>query len=164
MDFRIIELQETTIFGVSEVFDEREFASREELRHVMWSEDCDDVPGQICEGRWNETGRYSYDGVWYGVWRNDRYMIGREKACVKNEKLEKLIIPAGKYAAFTTERGGYAGEEIPKLWSLIFDSWLPDSGYELRNNDIIEVLHLWNDKTERKRNRYYEIWIPVAEK
>ena len=74
------------------------------------------------------------------------------------------IIPAGEYAAFTSARGGFAGDEIPKLWSLIFDSWLPDSGYRLRSGDVIEVLHLWNNKAQRKMNRYYEIWVPVIEK
>lgn len=164
MNFRMIELQDTAVYGVSRKFDEKEYASREELRHMMWSEDCDDVPGQIVEGRWNEPGRHSYDGVWYGLWRDGSYMIAREKDCVRGENLEERIIASGTYAAFTSERGGYAGDEIPKLWSLIFDSWLPDSGYALRNGDVIEVFHLWNDKAERKKNRYYEIWVPVMEK
>lgn len=164
MDFRMIEVQETVVYGVSKAFDEAAYSSKEELRHLMWSEDCDDIPGQVCEGKWNEPGRHSYDGVWYGLWRDGRYMICREREHVKDENLERQIIPAGKYAAFTSERGGYAGDEIPKLWSLIFDSWLPDSGYCLRNGDVIEVLHLWNDKAQRKKNRYYEIWVPVIEK
>ena len=163
MDFRWIELEDTEIFGVSRPFDEAMYSTREELRHVMWAEECDDVPGQICEGRWNEPGRHSYDGVWFGVWHDGRYMIGREGEFVKDAQMERLTIPAGKYAAFTSERGGFAGDEIPKLWSLIFDSWLPDSGYAL-NGDVVEVLHLWNDKAERKKNRYYEIWVPVIEK
>ena len=164
MDFRMLDVKETTIFGISKRFDEKEYLSREALRHVMWSQDCDDVPGQICEGKWNEPGRHSYDGVWYGVWHNGRYMIGREREHIKSEEIESLTIPAGRYAAFTSERGGYAGDEIPKLWSLIFDSWLPDSGYALNGEAVIEVLHLWNDKAERKKNRYYEIWVPVIEK
>jgi len=164
MDFRLIEVKETMIFGVSRVFDEKIFSSREELRHIMWSEECDDIPAMICEGRWNEPGRHSYDGVWYGLWRDGYYMIGREHEHVKDEELEMVTIPAGRYAAFTSERGGFAGDEIPKLWSLIFDSWLPDSDYELSGGDVVEVLHLWNDKAERTKNRYYEIWIPVTEK
>lgn len=164
MNFRMVDVKETVVLGVSKEFDERAFASREELRHVMWSENGDDVPRQICEGRWNEPGRHSYDGIWYGVWSNGRYLIGREKTFVKNESFESLTIPEGRYAAFTSERGGYAGDEIPKLWSLIFDSWLPDSGYALRDEEVIEVYHLWNDKAQRKKNRYYEIWIPMVEK
>lgn len=164
MNFRIVDVRETTIFGVSRAFEQKEFSSREELRHVMWSEDCDDAPAQICEGRWNEPGRHDYDGIWYGVWRDGRYLIGRESQFVRTENLEPLKIPAGKYAAFTSERGGFAGDELPKLWSLIFDSWLPDCEYMRRSEDVIEVYHLWNDKAERKKNRYYEIWIPVTEK
>lgn len=163
MDFRMIDVKETMVYGISKQFDEAVYSSEEELRHVMWSEECDDIPCQICEGRWNEPGRHSYDGVWYGLWRDGRYMICREKEHVKDVNLESQTIPAGRYAAFTSERGGFAGDEIPKLWSLIFDSWLPDSGYT-HSGDVIEVLHLWNDKAERKKNRYYEIWIPVIEK
>jgi len=161
MDFRMINVGKTMVYGVSKRFDESEYSSKEELRHIMWSEDCEDIPGRICEGRWNEAGRHSYDGVWYGLWRDGRYMICREREHIKDENLEMQVIPEGRYAAFVSERGGYAGDEIPKLWSLIFDSWLPGSGYELRNGDVIEVLHLWNDKEERKKKRYYEIWVPV---
>lgn len=164
MDFRLIEVAETVICGVSRAFDRQEFSSRKALRHVMWSEDCDDVPGKIVDGRWNEPGRHTYDGIWYGLWRDDRYMIGRKVEFVKDRNLETQTIASGKYAAFMTERGGFAGEEIPRLWSLIFDSWLSDSGYTLRNGDVIEVLHLWTDKAERMKKRYYEIWVPVIEK
>ena len=164
MNFRMIDVQETMVYGVSKEFDETVYSSREELRHCMWSEDCDDIPGLICEGKWNEPDRHSYDGVWYGLWRDGKYMICREREHGKDENLEMQIIPAGEYAAFTSARGGFAGDEIPKLWSLIFDSWLPDSGYRLRSGDVIEVLHLWNNKAQRKMNRYYEIWVPVIEK
>ncbi len=26
---------------------------------------------------------------------------------------------------------------------------------------VIEVLHLWTDRELRKKNRYYEVWLPV---
>lgn len=97
--------------------------------------------------------------------KNDgHYMIARDKPDTTGADLEKYIIPAGAYAAFTTEKGGYAGEELPKLHDLIFKSWLPDSGYVRASDLEIEVYHLRTGDAERKKNRYYEIWIPIKEK
>ncbi|NLA76878.1 MAG: hypothetical protein GX851_03465 [Clostridiales bacterium] len=87
MDSRIIELDETAVCGISKQFDGDGYKNKEELRHIMWSEDCDDVPGKICTGRWNEPGNHSYDGVWYGIWQGGKYMIAREKADAKNGTL-----------------------------------------------------------------------------
>lgn len=157
MDFRIMELRDTVVYGVSKPYADQGYKNREELRNIMWANDCDNVPGQICEGQWNEPGSTSYDGVW----QDGKYMIGREKADTKTEKLEICRIPAGTYAAFKTECGGFAWEEIPKLLEQIFDSWLPASEYRQKQDLVIEVLHLWTDRDMRQKNRYYEVWIPV---
>lgn len=164
MDFRMIELADTEVYGISKQFDGQNFKTREELRHVMWSEECDDVPGQLCEGRWNQPGNAAYDGIWYGIWQDGRYMIAREESDTGGIGLESSKLSAGTYAAFRTECGGLAWEELPKLFDLIFESWLPGSAYELRNSDIIEIYHLWTDYAMRKKNRYYEVWVPVAQK
>ena len=161
MDFRIIELKDTKVYGISKQFSGKNYKNKEELRHIMWSEDCDDIPGKICAGHWNEKGSHSYDGMWYGIWQDGKYMIAREKADTKNETLEELILPAGTYAAFQTERGGLAWEALPKLNGLIFDSWLPDSEYRHKCDLVIEIEHLWTDYKKRKEDRYYEVWIPV---
>ncbi len=161
MDFRIIELENTEVYGISKQYEGQGYKTREELRHYMWSEDCDNVPGQLCKGSWNQSGNTSYDGIWYGVWHDGKYMIARERADVKTEKLEVLKFPAGTYAAFKTECGGLAWEEFPKLFELIFDSWLPASEYKQKFNLIIEILHLWTDYDLRNNNKYYEVWIPV---
>ena len=158
MDFRIIELSDTEVYGVSKQYEGQGYKTREELRNTMWSEECDDVPGQLCEGRWNQPGSTSYDGVWYGVWQDGKHMIARERTGTMNDTLERHMIPGGTYAAFKTECGGLAWEEFPKLFQLIFDSWLPTSGYR------IEILHLWTDHDLRQKNRYYEVWIPVEPK
>ncbi len=164
MDFRLIELRETAVYGVSKQYDGQGYKNREELRHSMWASDCDDVPGQLCEGAWNQPGNTAYDGVWYGIWQDGKYMIARERADVKTDKLEVRTIPAGAYAAFRTECGGLAWEEFPRLFALIFDSWLPASEYKLKCDTAIEVLHLWTDHDERQKKRYYEVWIPVEKK
>ena len=80
---------------------------------------------------------------------------------LKSEGFEKALIPAGTYAAFTTEKGTLAWEEFPRLFGLIYEMWLPGSGYRLAADVTIEVMHLWTDYEKRKRDRYYEIWIPV---
>lgn len=164
MDFRIIQLEQTEVYGVSKQFDGQGYETRETLRHIMWSEECDDVPGQICTGRWNQEKNHAYDGIWYGIWQDGKYMIARPKADAKNDLLEKRVIPAGTYAAFKTARGGLAWEEFPKLFELIFDSWLPSSEYKPNGGNIVEVLHLWTDYDMRKKSRYYEVWVPVEMK
>lgn len=162
MHFRWVDLPEKTIYGVSRAFEEEEFATREALRSSMWDEKCADVPGQICQGRWNAPGNHAYDGEWYGLWRDGRYMIGRTREHVKPGVPEVQALEPGRYAAFTTGRGGRAWEELPKLFDQVYDAWLPDSGYALRGGDIIEVYHLWTDRETRARNRFYELWIPVT--
>lgn len=161
MDFRIIELEDTLVYGVTKDYDARTYKSREELRHLMWSEDLEDVPGKICRGKWNEPGNIAYDGLWFGVWQDGRYTIARKAEDCAAEGLEEKHLPAGTYAAFRTGRGGLAWEEFPKLFELIFDSWLPASGYRLKSDLVVEVYHLWTDHDLRQKNRYYEVWIPV---
>ena len=78
MDFRIIELEDTEVYGTSKQYEGQGYKNREELRHSMWADNCDDVPGKLAEGRWNQHGSTSYDGVWYGVWQDGKYMIARE--------------------------------------------------------------------------------------
>lgn len=161
MNFRIIECPETVVYGVSKQFDGQGYKTRETLRHTMWANNEDDVPGQLCEGTWNQTGSTAYDGLWYGIWQDGKYMIGREKADVKTDALEQRTIPAGTYAAFWSERGVVAWEEFPKMFGSIFDAWLPTSGYRRIGDLAIEVLHLWTDHDLRQKNRYFEAWIPV---
>lgn len=156
MDFRLIELPELTLIGVSKAYDPQLYPNREALRHVLWADE--DVPGQITGGSWDEPDSTTMDGVWYGVWRDGRYAIAREESI---HLLEPITLPAGTYAAFKTPRGGLAWEEFPKLFSLIFDAWLPTSGYRQRGDLAVEVLHLWTDHALRRKNRYYEVWIPM---
>ena len=164
MNLRIVDAEERSVCGVSKEFDSQKFPTREALRHSMWAEDCDFVPGKICGGKWNQPGDNGFDGLWYGLWHDGKYMIAREQECTNGERLEKAVIAKGRYAAFTTEPGGLAWEEFPKLVDLIFNSWLPSSKYELRNGDIVEIYHLWSDHEIRKKNRYYEVWIPIEPK
>lgn len=164
MNFRMIELSEITVSGVSMQFDGQGYKTREELRHRMWADDCEDIPGRICGGRWDQSGSTACDGVWYGIWQDGRYMIARETGGQGCASLEGRSLPAGMYAAFQTGCGGLAWEEIPRLTELVLESWLPSSEYRRKGDLIIEVLHLWTDRETRRKNRYYEVWLPVERK
>lgn len=161
MNFEIIELPETQVYGISKPYDKQLHTNKEALRHIMWADTCENVPSLLCEGAWNQSNNTSYDGIWYGIWKNERYMIARKKSDIKNGNFEAYTIPAGTYASFKTERGALAWEEIPKLFDLIFNSWLPTSGYIMNGDHIIEIYHLWSDQIIRKQNRYYEVLVPI---
>lgn len=164
MTFQIADVPEIAVYGFSKEFDPELYPSREALRYVMWDEKSEEeVPSRLCQGHWNELGNKAYDGLWYGIWQRDRYLIGREKELISAAGTEEWTIPAGKYAVFISEKGGYAGDEIPKLFETAFDAWLPGSGYRLKSQDVIEVYHLWTDKATRKEHRYYEVWVPVLQ-
>lgn len=78
---------------------------------------------------------------------------------LNNSSLTDIIIPSGKYAVFSTDFGGFAGDVLPKLREQIFDCWLPDSGYKQTDDYEVEIYYL-NPKTE-KYKRHYEICIPI---
>ena len=166
MDFRIVQLPNIEVYGLSMAYagPERSASAMEKTRHKAWSEHEENFPAQICEGAWNQPGNHAYDGVWYGIWQDGKYMIAREGQCVKSAALERRIIHAGAYAAFKTQRGALAWEALPKLYSLIFDSWLPSSNYTWTGDVVLERLHLWTDQIARREKRYYELLIPVSSK
>ena len=153
MDFKIVDIEAFEVFGLSKQFD-CQAGNRFKKENVMWSVDAEHYPERICSG---------YDGVWYGIFDNGTYSIARKEDDVEYNNLERIAVKAGKYAVFTTEKGGYAGTELPHLHDLIFNSWLPNSNYRIKNEYIIEVYHLSTDKIECRKNRYYEMWIPIDE-
>ena len=55
-------------------------------------------------------------------------------------------------------------EELPRLFELIFDCWLPSSGYRHRGDLIVERYHLWTDDETRRKNRFYEVCLPIETK
>lgn len=153
MDFKIVDIEGFEVYGLSKQFG-CQAGDRFKQENIMWAVDAEHYPERICNG---------YDGTWYGIWNNGLYSIARNEEDIEYNNLERIIIPAGKYAVFTTEKGGYAGTELPRLHELIFNSWLPSSNYKIKKEYIIEVYHLATDKIERRKNRYYEMWIPIEE-
>ena len=49
-------------------------------------------------------------------------------------------------------------ESLPKIWTYIYSSWLPTSGYKTEDNIIIEK-EAWLEKRQEKF--YAEVWIPL---
>ena len=151
--FKICDLEEFEVYGISKNFN-CQSSDRFKQEKEMWSIDYEHYPEKICQG---------YDGIWYGIFENGKYSIARKKEDVGLDGLEKIKIKSGKYAVFTTDKGGYAGDELSKTHDLIFNSWLKDTQYNIKREYIIEVFHLATDKAKRRKNRYYEIYIPINE-
>lgn len=139
--FKIIDLNETTVYGISKDLC-CQACDRFEQEKEIWSEDYEDYPERICDG---------YDGLWYGIFDNGKYSIARKKKDITKENLEMIKIPCGKYAVFTSEKGNYAGDELKKMHDLIFNSWLKESKYSIKKEYIIEVLHLATDRAKRRK-------------
>ena len=151
--FKICDLKEFEVYGISKNFN-CQSSDRFKQEKEMWSNDYEHYPEMICQG---------YDGIWYGIFENGKYSIARKKEDVGLDGLEKIKIKSGKYAVFITDKGGYAGDELSKTHDLIFNSWLKDTQYNIKREYIIEVFHLATDKAKRRKNRYYEIYIPINE-
>ena len=154
INFKIEEIEEFEVYGLTENFN-CQACNRFEQENTMWSLDNKHCPEKICNG---------YDGIWYGIFDNGKYSIARKKEDTDFDNLKTLKIKGGKYAVFTTDKGGYAGIELPKIHDLIFNSWLPSSNYNIKKEYIIEVFHLETDRELRRKNRYYEIYVPLIEK
>ena len=152
MDFSLVELNGMTLRGISEACTGAA-GDRFQQEHAMWSMDQDRVMEQVCkEG----------PGVWYGVWDHGRYWIAKPEPEAVQNGTDTVQVPAGTYAVFSTKRGGMAGDELPKLRRLVFESWLPDSGYQPANDFEMEIYHLYPlHPKEEKLKRYYELWVPV---
>lgn len=153
LKFKICDLEEFEVYGISKNFN-CQSSDRFKQEKEMWSIDYEHYPEKICQG---------YDGIWYGIFENGKYSIARKKEDVEFNGLEKIKIKSGKYAVFTTDKSGYAGDELSKMHDLIFNSWLKDTQYNIKREYIIEVFHLATDRAKRRKNRYYEIYIPINE-
>lgn len=151
--FKICDLEKFEVYGISKNFN-CQSSDRFKQEKEMWSIDYEHYPEKICQG---------YDGIWYGIFENGKYSIARKKEDVAFDGPEKIKIKSGKYAVFTTDKGGYAGDELSKTHDLIFNSWLKDTQYNIKREYIIEVFHLATDREKRRKNRYYEIYIPINE-
>ena len=149
LKFRISNIDSIKLRGISKEFIGTA-ADRFEQEHIMWSNQHDDVQNQVCQ---------TVEGVWYGIWDRGTYSIAKKADEIENPSLTSITIPSGKYAVFSTNFGGFAGDVLPKLREQIFDCWLPDSGYKQTDDYEVEVYFLY--PKAQKHKRHYEIWIPI---
>lgn len=149
--FKICDLEEFEVYGISKNFN-CQSSDRFKQEKEMWSIDYEHYPEKICQG---------YDGIWYGIFENGKYSIARKKEDVEFNGLEKIKIKSGKYAVFTTDKGGYAGDELSKMHDLIFNSWLKDTQYNIKREYIIEVFHLATDEKKEEKTDTTKSTFPL---
>ncbi len=94
---------------------------------------------------------------WYHTHLAEDFVLGEEAA-----RFEDIVIPAGTYAIFETERCKYPTQKDVELRKRIASEWLPSSDYILADRPEIVVTH-WYRKPEEE-NRYIELWVPVEKK
>ena len=52
-------------------------------------------------------------GVWFGIWDAGTYWIAKAETEPRTDNTQTFEIPAGTYAMFYTEHGGFAGSKFP---------------------------------------------------
>lgn len=149
MKLTVAEQPEIVVYGLSKKFTGCA-ADRFEQEHIMWADHHDNIQNMVS---------VTIPGVWYGIWNNGQYTIAKDLKSDEKNKLDKIVIPSGRYAIFKTGNGGFAGEELPKLRTQIFESWLPDSGYIQSFDFEVEVYYLY--QKNQKNLRHYKIMIPI---
>ena len=94
---------------------------------------------------------------WYHTHLAEDIVLGEEAA-----RFEDIVIPAGTYAVFETERCKFPTQKHVELRKRIASEWLPSSDYMLADRPELVVTH-WYRKPEEE-NRYIELWVPVGKK
>lgn len=75
---------------------------------------------------------------------------------------EHIVIPARRYAVFTTEECRYPVVPYVELRQKIAAEWLPQSGFRFADAPEIAVYHWYSGADHENRGkRYIEIWMPI---
>lgn len=150
MDFKIVETEKIELKGLCKQFSGTA-SDRFEQEHIMWVDNFGNVLNKI---------NTAVSRTQYGIWDKGVYWIAADESCMVGEGFsDTIVIEPGAYAVFKTRYGGFSGDELPKLRELIFNSWLPTSGYRQTSDYEVEVYYLY-PKTEKEK-RHYEIWVPI---
>ncbi|WP_246067027.1 AraC family transcriptional regulator [Paenibacillus koleovorans] len=172
MNYKIIEHEAFTVFGVEELFS---MENGENLIGIpqMWQRLFQDGTVDrisLASGRqWNESSRgiCPVNAVMcYGEGQSGKfpYMIFGfmpESGEVDTETYKVLDIPAATYAIFKSEE--YTPDQlvgqIQGLWKRIYTEWFPMASYEPQNGPQFEMYGVAESGKE-----YCEVWIPVRSK
>ncbi|MBC1479816.1 AraC family transcriptional regulator [Listeria seeligeri] len=87
------------------------------------------------------------------------YYIATESEQNPPEDMEKITIPASKWAIFKSV--GPMPTAIQEVWQYIFGEWLETSNYNHGPGPEIEV---YTEGDTLAPDYYSEVWIPVVEK
>ena len=81
-------------------------------------------------------------------------------------RFEHLHLQAADYLVCETERCEYPTEQIDELYRKAVTEWLPSAGYELADLPEFDIIHWYYSEADESvnRNRYVELWLPIAQK
>ena len=94
---------------------------------------------------------------WYHEHMAEDIVLGAEAS-----RFEDILIPAGTYAVFETERCEYPTTRNVELRKRIAAEWLPSSDYILADRPELLVFHWY--RGEKREERYIELWVPVEKR
>lgn len=94
---------------------------------------------------------------WYHEHMAEDVALGAEAS-----RFEDIVIPAGTYAVFETERCEYPTTKHVELRKRIASEWLPSSDYMLADRPEVLAFHWY--RGEQRSERYIELWVPVEKK
>jgi len=77
------------------------------------------------------------------------------------ELFEQFDVPEATYAVFETEKGRYPTLEQADLRRRAVSEWLPGSGYQLAEGTEMQIIHWYSGGSEKRNERYIELWLPV---
>lgn len=126
---KIEEHQNITITGFSQRFDEQSKATIPSLWREL-EQYLDREDGQLGTPTYGVCWNFEESGAF-------DYLCGLDRRLAESAHFqgENIAIPAGVYATFL--HTGHISS-IRSSWSAIYDSWLPNSGYQLANSPELE--------------------------
>ncbi len=131
---------------------------------------------QAASEAWGNVMKYAYsnklmskDTRMFGISHDDpditepsriRYDAGVDiDVDISNEThLKKMTISGGRYAKFL-HKGPY--QNFRETYAFIFNEWLPESGYQLRDDPCFEIYLNKDPRRTKPENLKTEIYIPI---
>ncbi|EJU1509981.1 AraC family transcriptional regulator [Listeria monocytogenes] len=158
MEVEIVERNAFTAVGKKRTFSVENDAQKEKISQ-FWQEANTNGDAE----RINELAEFAtIDGI-LGVCKmnGDKmdYYIAIESELTPPEDMEKLTIPASKWAIFKSV--GPLPSAIQKVWEYIYGEWFQTSNYTHGKAPELEV---YTEGDTTAADYYSEVWIPVVEK
>ncbi|MBC6179409.1 AraC family transcriptional regulator [Listeria welshimeri] len=158
MKVEVVERNAFTAVGIKRTFSVENDAQKEKISQ-FWQEANENGDAE----RVNELAEFAtIDGI-LGICQmnGDKmdYYIAIESELTPPEDMEKITIPASKWAIFQSV--GPLPSSIQRVWEYIYSDWFQTSNYTHGNAPEIEV---YTEGDTTAADYYSEVWIPVVEK